>query len=124
DRGVNALRVTRVDGEARDLLGVTTAKMRPRLSRVRRLVDAVADGEVGPLQALSAPDVERVGARRGDGGGAARPPGLVVPPGPPPAARGPPPRNGPIIRQRISENSPSESGCAAAAFARRRSAPR
>ncbi len=78
DRGVNALRVTRVDGEARDLLGVAKAEMRPRFPRVRRLVDAVADGEVGPLQALAAPDVERVGARRGDGEGADRARGLVV----------------------------------------------
>jgi hypothetical protein len=67
-----------VDRESRDLFGVAKAEMRPRLARIRGLVDPVADGKVRPLQALAASDVQRVRARRCDGEGADRACGLVV----------------------------------------------
>ena len=43
-----------------NLLRVAQAEMRPRLARVGRLVDAVADREVGPRQAFAAADVDDV----------------------------------------------------------------
>ena len=61
--------------------------MRPRLPRVRRLVDPVADGEIRPLQALAAADVERVGGGRRDGEDADRARRLVVEDRHPDAAR-------------------------------------
>ena len=61
--------IARVDGDLRNLLAVAQAEMRPGLAGVGGFVDAVADGEVGPLQALAAADVDdvRIGGRDGDG---------------------------------------------------------
>jgi hypothetical protein len=55
-------------GNLRDLLRVAQAEVRPVCAGVRRLVDAVADGQVGPRQAFAAADVDdvRIGRRHGD----------------------------------------------------------
>src|SRR5207249_2665721 len=69
----------------RDLAPLVQAEMAPRPAAVGGLVDAVACGEVRPLEALAAADVDHVRARRSDGDrtdGAGR---LIVedrPPGP------------------------------------------
>ena len=60
----DSIRVARIDGDLRNLLPIAQAKMRPRLSRVRRFVDAVADRKVGTLQAFAAADVNDIRIRR------------------------------------------------------------
>ena len=67
DRGEDATGVPRVDDDLRDLLAVAQAEMGPGAAGVGRLVDAIADGEVGPLQALARSDIDDVGIRRRDG---------------------------------------------------------
>src|SRR5439155_9583751 len=54
------------------------AHVLPRLAAVGRFVDAVAGGQVGPLQTLAAADVDDVGLGRGDGERADRSGRLVV----------------------------------------------
>ncbi len=49
-----SLRIIRIDGHPGDLLPVAQTEMRPRLPAVDRLIDAVADGEIGALQSLAA----------------------------------------------------------------------
>ena len=65
-----AVRILRIDGNLGDLLGVAKAEVRPGLARVGRLVDAVADREVGARQAFAAADVDDV---RVDGATATQP---------------------------------------------------
>ena len=59
--GKNAVGIARVDGERRNLLSVHEAKVGPGLAGVGGLVDAVAHGEVGAMQALAAADINDVG---------------------------------------------------------------
>ena len=72
------VRIARVDDDLRDLLAVAQAQMRPRRAGVGGLVDAVAGGEVRPLQAFAAADVDDVRIGRRDRDGADRSGGLVV----------------------------------------------
>src|SRR5947209_17558195 len=52
--------------------------MLPGLAAVGGFVDAVADGEVGPLESFAAADVDDVGIRRREGESADGAGGLVV----------------------------------------------
>ena len=70
--------VPRVDDDLRDLLAVSQAQVGPGLPGVGGLVDAVARGQIRPLQSLAAPDVDDVRVRRREGDGADRPARLVV----------------------------------------------
>ena len=70
--------VAGIDGDLRNLLRVAQPQVPPRLAAVGGLVDAVAGGEVGPLQALAAAHVDDVGIRRGDRDGADRAGRLAV----------------------------------------------
>ncbi len=91
-RDEQAVRVMRIDRDRGDLLGVAQAEVRPRRARVGGLVHAVADREVGPVQAFPAAGVDRVVVarrhrERTDRTGALavedrrpRPPGVVRPP--------------------------------------------
>src|SRR6185503_10334043 len=65
----DAVGVARVDQDAPDLLRVGEADVRPRPPAVRRLVGAVALGDVGAHVRLAGADIEdaRVGGREGDG---------------------------------------------------------
>jgi hypothetical protein len=60
------VRILRVDVDHRDHLRVVETEMRPGLSGVGRLVDAVADGEVRPNDAGSRTDIDDVRIRRRD----------------------------------------------------------
>ena len=66
----------RVDVDHRDHLAVAQAEMRPRLSRIRRFVDAVAHGEIGPDDPRAAAHVDDVRIGRRDGNRADRASGL------------------------------------------------
>ena len=81
-----AVGIARVDRDLRDLPALAQAEVAPGASAVRRLVDAVARGEVGPLQPLAAADIDDVGIGGGDGDGADGAGGLVVEDGRPGAA--------------------------------------
>ena len=64
--------IARIHRQRGNLLPVSEPKMGPRLSRIGRFVNPVADGKVGPVQSLSTPDVNdvRIGRRnrnRADG---------------------------------------------------------
>ena len=82
-RDENAIRVARIDDDRGNLLPVAQSEMAPRLPGVARLVDAVADREVRPLQPLAASDVDRVGVRGRQRDRADRACRLVVEDGPP-----------------------------------------
>src|SRR5208282_6501588 len=56
---------------------VAQAEMSPSLACVSGFVYAVADGEIGAMQTLSAGDINDVGIGRGNGNGADRLRGLV-----------------------------------------------
>ena len=60
DRDKQPLGVPRIDDDARDLLPVAEAEVRPGRAGVRGLVDAVAGGEVGALQSFAGADVDDV----------------------------------------------------------------
>ncbi len=75
--------IVRVDVDHRDHLRVAQAEMRPRPAGVGRLVDAVADGQVGPNDARAGADVDDVRIRRRDGDRADRSGRLVVEERPP-----------------------------------------
>ena len=77
-RDEDAVGIARIDGDLRDLLAVAQAEVRPGLAGVGGLVDAVADGEVGALQAFAAADVDDVRVRRRDRERADRAGRLVV----------------------------------------------
>src|SRR4051794_10841779 len=66
DRDEESIRVLWIDDDLRNLLAVTQAEVRPRLSGIGGFVDAVSGGEIGPLQSFAAPDVDDVGVRRRD----------------------------------------------------------
>src|SRR5207237_5152304 len=61
-----AVGVARVNDERRDLLPVAQAQMLPGLAAVAGLVNAIANGKIGPLQAFAAADIDDVRVRRGD----------------------------------------------------------
>src|SRR5439155_25758411 len=82
----DAVGVLGIDEDRRDLLAVAQAQVFPRLAAVGRFVDAIADGQVGALEALAAADVEDVGVGRRYGQGADGAGGLVVEDGVPGAA--------------------------------------
>ncbi len=65
DRDEQPIRVARIDDNLRNLLAVAQAQMRPSLPGIRRLVDSVARGQVGPWQTFAAADVDdiRIGGR-------------------------------------------------------------
>ena len=67
-----------MDDDAADLLDVAETDVRPGAAAVGRLEDAVADAEVGTVQAFAASDVEDVGMRRRDGDVADRSGGRLV----------------------------------------------
>src|SRR5439155_21912950 len=85
-RREQAVRVARVNRERRYLLPVVEAEVSPSLAAVGGFVNAVANGEVGPLNTFAACDVNdvRVGRRDGDGADVLR--RLVVEDGRPGAA--------------------------------------
>jgi len=60
--GKNFIGIARINGELRNLLALAKAKMRPGLACVGGFVDAVADGEVRPVQPLTAPDINNFGS--------------------------------------------------------------
>ena len=78
DGDEEAFRIVRIDDDAGDLLRVAEAEMRPGLSRVGRFVHAVANSEVGTLQAFAAADINNVGIAGRNGDGADGAGGLVV----------------------------------------------
>ena len=61
DRDEEMIGIARIDRELGDLLAVAQAEMGPGFAGVGRFVDAVADGEIGPMQSFAAPDVDDVG---------------------------------------------------------------
>jgi len=63
----HAVGVFRIDDDGGDLLSVAQAHVFPGFAAVGRFVDAIADTQVGPLQALAAADVNHIGVRRRDG---------------------------------------------------------
>ena len=67
-RGEHAARIARVDEERGNLLTVPQAPMAPGGAAVGGPVDPVPDGQIGPLQPLAGPDVQRlwIGRRHGD----------------------------------------------------------
>ena len=81
-----AVGIARVDEDGGDLLGVAESEVTPRLAGVGGFVHAVADGEIGALQAFAAADVDDVGVGGGEGDGADGAGGLVVEDGLPGAA--------------------------------------
>jgi hypothetical protein len=78
DRDEQAVRVARIDDDLRDLLPVTQAEVRPGLSRVGRLVDAVTRREIGTLEPFTASDVNDVRIRWREGDRSDRSRRLVV----------------------------------------------
>src|SRR5215813_1428972 len=54
------VRIAWIYRQSRNLLAIPQPKMGPCLSGVRRFVDAVADGEIGSVQPLSATDVNDI----------------------------------------------------------------
>ncbi len=86
DGGEEAVGAARIDDDLRDLLAVPEAEVGPGPAGVGRFVDAVADREVGPLEALTARDVDDVRVRGRDGDGPDRARRLVVEDGAPGAA--------------------------------------
>ena len=61
-RHEQVLGIAGIDRDLRDLLAVAQAEMRPGFARVGRFVDAVADGEIGPMKSFAAPDVDDFGS--------------------------------------------------------------
>src|SRR5205085_11173958 len=72
------VRILGVHRDLRDLPPVAQSEVAPGGATIGGLVDAVAGGEVGALQALAAADVEDVGFGGGDGDRAHGAGGLVV----------------------------------------------
>ena len=67
DRDEEAIGVFGIDDDGCDLLRVAQSEMLPGAARVGRLVDAVAYGEIGPAQAFTAADIDRIGIRWSNG---------------------------------------------------------
>jgi len=78
-----SIRVPRIDCYLRYLLAIAQAEVRPRAAGVGGLVDAVTDGQIGPLQSFAAADVDRVRIGRRDGNRADRSRRLIVEDRPP-----------------------------------------
>ena len=76
--GEHAIRILRIDGDARNLLVVVDPHVRPRSARIGRLVDAVTGGEVGAMQSLARAHVHDVGIRDRHVDRANRPARLLV----------------------------------------------
>src|SRR5579859_5838049 len=76
--GKNFIRVARIDGERRDLLSIHQAEMRPGLTGVGGLVDAIANGEIGTVQSLATAYINNVGVRGRNGNGTDGLRGLMV----------------------------------------------
>ena len=64
DRHEDAVRVGRIDRDARDLLAIAQPEMLPRAPRIVRAIEAVAGGQIGALQSFAAAHVDDVGVRR------------------------------------------------------------
>src|SRR5207237_7211145 len=77
-RDEEAIGIARVDVNHRDHLRVAQPEMSPCPPRVGRLVDTVADGEIGPNDAGAGPDVDDVAIGGRDGNGANRSGRLIV----------------------------------------------
>ena len=84
--GEEMVGIARIDGQRGNLLAVAQAEVRPGLAGVGGFVDAVADGEIGTLQAFAAGDVNDVRIRGRDRDGANGLRGFVVEDGRPGAA--------------------------------------
>jgi hypothetical protein len=65
--GKDLVRIVRIDGELRNLLAIAQAKVRPGLACVGRLVNAVADRQVRPMQPLTTANIDHIRVRRGYG---------------------------------------------------------
>ena len=72
DGGENFVGIARIDGKRGDLLSVCEAEMRPGFAGVGRLINAIADGEIGAMQSLAAAYINDVGVGGGHGDGADR----------------------------------------------------
>ena len=59
--GENFVRITRIDGQRRNLLSVTQAEVRPGLASVSGFVNAVAHRQVRPVQSFAAAYINNVG---------------------------------------------------------------
>ena len=92
DGCIEPIRILRVDGDIGNLLRVAETEMRPSAARVRGTIDPVADGQVRPLQALTARHVDDRGVRGRHRDGADRLGGRRIEQGlpRPPVIRGPP----------------------------------
>src|SRR5258708_38108253 len=60
DRDKQFVRVARINGNLRNLLAIAQSEMRPSFSRISGLVNAIANGEIGPLQSFTAADINNV----------------------------------------------------------------
>src|SRR6185295_1449656 len=63
---VDEIRIARIDEDRADLLCVAQSEMSPRLAAVSRFINAVAGGEIGPLESFATADVDCVRVRRCD----------------------------------------------------------
>ncbi len=81
-----AVGVARIDEDGGDLPGVAESEVAPGFAGVGGLVHAVADGEIGALEAFAGAYVDGVGVGGGEGDGADGAGGLVVEEGLPGAA--------------------------------------
>ena len=79
DRGdEHDVRVSRIDGDAADVVSIVQAEMGPRPAAVDRLVHPVPVADRIAERRLAAADVDRVGAGRGNGKRADRGNGLRI----------------------------------------------
>lgn len=76
--GENFVGILGIDGEFWNLLAVAQAKMGPGLAGVSGFVNAIADGEIRPMQPFAAADVNDIGIRRRDGNRADGAGGFVI----------------------------------------------
>src|SRR5689334_4441505 len=65
--GKHLVRITWIDSEPGNLLAIAEAKMRPGFARVSRLVNAIADREIRPMQPFSAGNINNIRIRRRNG---------------------------------------------------------
>ncbi len=86
DGDKESIRITRIDRDLRDLLAIAEAEVGPGFAGVAGFVDAIADGEVGAMQAFTRAGVDDVGIGWSDGERADGAGGLVVEDGDPGAA--------------------------------------
>src|SRR5207249_863727 len=74
----DTLGVTGIDDDSRNLLAIAQAHVFPDLAAIGGFVDAVANRQVRPLQALAAAYVDDVGIRGSDCHGPDRAGGLII----------------------------------------------